>query len=342
MISQRLRIATTTRCLALILFPFAPIFAANPVYDFSSLSTGYLGGQDGWAAHPALPTPSLEIYPKTPGSGDMACRHSGSGGQILYRFNNAPFAFPSFSSTETNAVMFADFLVRQQGGQYNALVGVAADSTDVGSTINISAEVAPYFGLLQSTSTQGILSFVIRSAADGTFYSQPISGYASNNDWVRLKFVMNLQAGTGTLHIRNLTQLQTSYIALPNCTGVALQLSRMSPDCPPASWNALFLRMTSDLSPTEARASLAVDNIIPHDNGEVDVAISRITPPNWLKLSFDHLLPGRSYEVQSKTLDGGAWFPELTFAAALDTQTVELPITPETYAGREFRLVLLP
>lgn len=314
--------------------------AGTGVYRFNDLSPGFLVGQDGWLNQPHTANASVEVYDK--GAGNLAVRHSGNGGQAVYRFNDANFSFPSFSAGETNAMAYADFLVRYQGGQYNALVGFAADSSDAGAVINQSTEISPYFGLVKSTSTAGVLALVLRGASDGTVNFEPVAAYANDGDWIRLKMVMNLAAGTGSLFFRNLSQRSPDYVPVPNCTGVSLQLGRMSPDCPPSSWNAMFMRMTSDLSQQTARNACTIDNVIPHVNGALPLEIAAVAPPSWMKITLDRLTVGEQYIVRSAPIEGEDWVNELVLTATRESMVLELEIDPGTFASRKFQAVLIP
>ncbi len=314
--------------------------ADSGVYRFQHLSAGFLVGQDGWVNQAYTPNQSVEVFES--GAGNLAVRHSGNVGQAVYRFNDVNYTFPTLSSAETNATMFADFRVRFQEGQYNALVGLAADSTDPGTAVSSSSEISPYFGLIKSTSTAGRLALVIRGAGEGTTYFEPVVGYADDGDWIRLKFIMDFVSGEGSLFCRNITRRGSVYEPVPNCTRVDLELARMNPDCPPAAWNAIFMRMTSDLAPQTAREACAIDNIIPHLTGGLPVEVAAIAPPAWMKITVDRLALGEQYLLRSAPLDSEDWVGELLFLATAEIMVLELRIDPDTFAARKFQAIYIP
>ncbi|MCC7191659.1 MAG: PEP-CTERM sorting domain-containing protein [Phycisphaeraceae bacterium] len=205
------------------------------VYTFESLSTGAIATQDNWTSYAGVAsvgTPS--------GTGNPSTRvFVGSGLESFgSRINNGSFSIPTFTGSETAAVLQFDFRL-PTGGNRQATFGVGYDVNGSGSVQAGVAlkELSPVIGADYYSGTPHFMVMI----NGGTFflsYTTFPSGFAVG-DWIRVRLDMDLTAnsgnGSGVLSAQNLT---TSG-AMTAITG-PLNLSLLTSGPAPSLWNAMY------------------------------------------------------------------------------------------------------
>jgi hypothetical protein len=202
------------------------------LYDFEGLRLSGLEGQDSWyGSSPQNQTVAV-------GSGVDATQviGNGSGAGALSRINNASFSYQHFTGTETAAVSEMDLTLTSGPGTGGEWFALGHDVNGDG-LLDASNELGPSFGV---TSTSVVsYGFVIRAAGtNATFTVAPLGNDGTFDDWLRLKFVMNFVAGTGSLSYENLSRGQTSFTPVEGLQNINLALSTGPA---PSTWDAMYI-----------------------------------------------------------------------------------------------------
>lgn len=205
-------------------------------YDFESLHTGNLVGQDYWTA-PA--NGSLAI---SNGVGVNATKTAGEGDSngLLTRTNNRASAFRQFAGTEKMAVMQFDLTLTSGDTGAGQIFALGCDRNG-NRGIDQPNEYGPSFGIKDGYESfnQYQFGFYLQGAGLGHKYGAPLGSLGTMNDWVQLRLVMNFVTGKGSLFFRNLTDGQTDFIAVDAVQDIDLGLESGPP---PAAWDTMILR----------------------------------------------------------------------------------------------------
>ena len=244
----------------------AQTFSAHSVYSPDHLPAGSIlqPTVDGWYKHEGSSAPTFTdlIVVDSGGSRGRILVGTSEDGVGAFRKNDSFYAFRTLSADETFSSLM-DVRVRTSPGNHGVFFALGADgSTDSDTVADELNEVGPQFGLGQAPSGGRPLTFRIRQAGYGAFTEIPVNGLALDGDWVRLKFVVNLGSGTGSLFQRNLSRGAIAFSPVSGLQGVDLALSRMDAGAGPTAWNHMYLRVDSSTN-EPAQNSEWIDTLVP-------------------------------------------------------------------------------
>lgn len=333
-----------------ILVSAAHTWAQAP-YRVDHLDDGILisssqAGLDGWAFYPGTGDPGTKRISvvTVPGTTTKSIRGQSTNGSAISRRNDARYSFAPFAAGDTNAVSMIDIRYRViTAGNYLAIMGMAADGTDAGTLIDKANELGPTFGV-QAGFLSGLPSnnFSVRGAGfSASHYSVITSTQADDGDWLRLRFTLNVAAGTGSLAYKNLSRNQVAYTPVTALQNINLQLDQLAPESAPTLWNAIYLRF----SEVGSVPGYEVSNILPHREAEAP-QFTRLfldrAPANgpFFHLHFAGFTPGENWALESKLTDAGSdsWSPVLQFFVDNEYETLVIP-TPAAPSPVFFRLI---
>ena len=202
-----------------------------------------LDGQDGWTAESYNVAVDCGVTATLGYDGTQALRFEASGpgfGCDASRLNDANYAIPTFTGSETSAFYQADFGV----GYWGNSSGPAYDLDGNGKVRGSEAgERGPRL-LVGSHANVGVT--VVSAAGNKTTVPLSDAGGSGGGDWLRLRLVMDLTAnagsGSGSVDYMNLTNGETSWTPIAGLQGVDVELSPGSGDAAdPVNWNGVWL-----------------------------------------------------------------------------------------------------
>lgn len=295
------------------------------LYTFELTEVGSLvsPSQESWKLDPAFSKPAdIRVV-----QGDSKfIRGSSAVGTATYRFGDDRFRYAAVEPLE-ELTSFVDVQVRDVDAGVNAIFHHAADS-DADGVIHFS-ETGPGFGIFKNVDNLGKpLSFVYRGAAysPSLIYSD-IGSFASDQDWLRLRLVMNFDTGLARLSFRNLTRGQTAYSDVVGMQALPLELNRLPGNAQPQFWNALHLRFdTLSFGEPGNSFGMGMDNLVPNSN--IHPLESFVLPSeDQIALTADYLLEGETYSIfYREQVDGSTSFVR-SFVANRSTHQAVVPAT---------------
>jgi hypothetical protein len=308
-------------------------YTVNHLADGSLISSTQ-AGKDGWVFYPGTGDPAARQISvvSIPGVAGKAIRGQSSTGAAISRRNDERFSFLPFQAGETNAVSMFDLRYRAvTSGNYIGVMGLAADGPDQGEIIDQVSELGPVFGMqalyLSNLSSD---SFSIRGAGFGTYHFSPVTtAQVTDGEWIRLRLVMNLVSGTGSLSFKNLSRGHSGYTPVPNLQDVNLQLDRLGAASQPVSWNAVYLRLA------EVGSFPAYDlmNLVPHYlPGQVrilDLAFDReLANGPFARVKAFGFAPDQTWVLESSadSPSGQPWIERARFTADNEYETMQIPV----------------
>lgn len=204
-------------------------------YDFESLRTALLQGQDNWPnprSAAALPKRNLSVARGTGVNRSHVLVRNGEGGDVI-REMDANFRFAPITGTETDAVMQYD--IRVGDARYDCYFAAGGDMFGIGN---------------------GRFS-ILRGGSLST--PTPLPKSVRVGDWLRLRLHVDFTAfdgcAAGTLEFANLTRGDVSFQAIPELTRVKLWTAK---PLTPRAWKVLHINMRS---PPDG---FAIDNLVPN------------------------------------------------------------------------------
>lgn len=196
-------------------------------YNFNSLSTGALVGQDGWAvATQGYVSPSIANGPVGSVDTTLVAGNSASTGTSMAK--KSFFSSGTLSSASTVTLEF-DAARTTTGGTNLSTYGIGSSST-----------ISAYFGLISN-------NFVLRGENFGTAYTAT-NVTANVGDWFTIRSVWDLSTGMATMYVKNLTAGATSYtqiIFTGGVTSVSLGLTSNV-----STWTSGYIRTAQSGSST--------------------------------------------------------------------------------------------
>lgn len=205
-------------------------------YNFDSLSTGALAGQDNWAVTSGAISPLISANNATSSYSDLtnvADRSSAATGTPLVR-NSSLFSAGSLNSS---GLLTLSMNVYVGGAGSTSFFGIGGPSYAGGGGMSAS------FGILN-----GLLS--VRQEGNATANGTVFNAKTSSNGtislatgWYTLQSVWDLSTGTATLAYKNLTVGDTSFTTVYfDAAQTQTTESLVNGTFNPATWNSVYLR----------------------------------------------------------------------------------------------------
>jgi len=209
-------------CLLSFMLLCLPAHAAVFTYNFESLSSGALSGQDNWTSI------SGSSFIVTNGAGTNTSQVVGTGGSagsnFAGRVNDGSFSFGSLAGVTSVTLGFDTRYVNGGTGGVSNQAHFFLNNSPSGST------QSAFFGLQGNNLTINNAAFAL-------------PGGLNFDDWISLRLVMDLTAnggdGSGSLLYKNLTDGETSYSAVAGLQGINLNLDPLQN---PLLWDRMMLR----------------------------------------------------------------------------------------------------
>lgn len=246
--------------LSLVVLAFVSAAAGQSVYDFNKLQGNdthpyqLLDKQDGWSEQTFRATNRCGVTATLSHDGSKSLRFQEVGpgyGCDASRINDTNWSFKQFGGSEKAAYFQADMQVGFWGGSF----GLAFDKDKDGSIRGSQAgERGVFFTLGMQANSQIQL---IDAAGNRTRVPIANAGPVRGGDWLRVRVIMDLGAGSGTglgyVDVENLTQ-KTANVAVPGLQGIALGLDQNASDAKnPKLWHGVWLHFEG--------ATYGLDNI---------------------------------------------------------------------------------
>lgn len=185
--------------------------AALITYDFESLNTGGIVGQDNW-----VNSGNVAI-----GTGVNTSQILVSGGTYAQRTDDANFDM-EYDNTDTAAILQFDVLCNTTTLNRTARLSVGGGGSN-----------SPTFGFNGG-------EFEYREANGGDTTKVALSGDDAASDWYSLQLVMDFSGETASLYYKNLTDGDTAFAAV---TGMQdLNLIKAATTIDPSGWEKITVR----------------------------------------------------------------------------------------------------
>lgn len=233
---------------------------ANTVYTFEGLNTGNVSGQDSWvfagsATRFIVPATIINPGPWN-GARVIQSQNLGSVAHRIYRIHDAPF----FTGNETAAFIQFDMThyAINQGAPILFHLG----------TNTFDPNHSPWIGVRGLGTGQGQGPGIdVRQGGGGGQTQIPIANVdanVQNNDWIRLRLVMNFQAGTMSAYYQNLTQGHAGFTTI--VSDLAIFGAPPAAGVAPNTWNTLVLR-SDDNNVNRRQIDNLTVGVIPEPSG---------------------------------------------------------------------------
>ena len=211
--------------------------AAIGTYTFDNLNSGALAGQDGWVSGPSLGSPVVVAAGTTIDTTKVATVAAGNNFAILVRQADGAFAFPSFTGSETAALLQFDFSWNRTDDNSSINFKIGRDlNSDNQLVFNESLGIRYQSGLFEFDTAQNV----------GPGASRTGVGAGNVGDLFRVRLLMDFTAnsgqGSGVLSYENLTRGDTTFN--PLASGSFL-LGSLAPAAAPGDWNKMEIVVTS-------------------------------------------------------------------------------------------------
>ncbi len=226
-----------------IILPISANAQAITTYDFNSLSTGDINGQDNWATEDQGSCCN-NLFIATSSSYDgsnYADAVNGAGGRNLdiWRINDGNFSIPTFTGNET--VSYIQFDATR--GWWGHVFGLGFDADGDSKVLRDDANELGIRLQIVNSATELRL---IDAGGSTTAATYSFTG----TDWHRFKVVMNLTANSGqgsaSVYALNLTAGETTFTAVSGLQNINMGLVPGATDARnPQNWNALYMNIES-------------------------------------------------------------------------------------------------
>lgn len=246
--------------LSLLALALASPVTGQFVYDFNKLNGSdthpytMLDQQDGWSEETFRARNRCGVTATLSHDGTKSLRFQEVGpgyGCDASRINDTNWGFTKFAGTETAAYFQADMLVGYWGGSFSIAYDTNKDGKIRGSQ---TGERGVRFSLGTHANVQIQL---VDAAGKATRVPLANIGPVSGGDWLRVRVMMDLGAGSGTglgwVDVENLSK-KAANVAVPGLQAIPLALDQTATDAKnPKLWNAFWLHFEG--------ATYGLDNI---------------------------------------------------------------------------------